>query len=303
MRTFVALSVLVVLSMMVSLSILFTWPTTSSSVKRAVPTISDAAWMTYFNDKGRVDNRRFADFAALLNTPQVLATVDEKIAPRATEKESYKVAVLGDSMVDVMGDFPFLKDQLKKYFPKTEFIIFNYGAGATTIEVGLSHLLADYTYLGQSKTALLNLSPDIVVVESFAYNHWDNTQGDLDRQWLALADIAGTIQRRSRDIKIIFAATIAPYCPTYTDGSANLPPERKLIECETVKSYLRNTVNFATSQKYPLADAYNASLVNDEGLPNYINQKDHIHPSNLGQELFSEKVAQVVAEVLYTPHN
>ncbi len=296
MRTIVALSVMTVLSLLASLSIILTYPKNPRN-QRGQSTISDAAWMTYFNNKGQVDNRRFADFASLLTTPQVLGA-ESDITPRNTQKELYKVAVLGDSMIDTMGDFAYLKEELKKYFPKTKFEIYNYGAGATTIEVGLSHLLADFTYNHQTKAALLNVNPDIVVVESFAYNHWDNTQGDLDRQWLAMADIAGTIKRRSKDIKIIFATTIAPYCPTYTDGSANLPPERKLIECETVKSYLKNTINFATSQNYPLADAYTASLINDEGLPNNINQKDHIHPSELGQQLFSKILAKTISKVI-----
>jgi hypothetical protein len=297
MRNFVIISTLAVLSILVSLSIVFTWPQDAGTTRK-MPKISEAQWITYLNGIGQAETRRFSNFASLLASAQVLGESDTQISPTQTTKESYKIALLGDSMIDTLGDFPYLAQELSKYFPQTEFKFYNYGAGATNIETGLSHLLSDYTYLGQKKTALLNVNPDIVVVESFAYNHWDNTQGDLDRQWLAMADIACTVKRHSKDIKIIFAATIAPYCPTYTDGSANLPPERKLIECETVKNYLKNTINFANSQNYPLADAYSKSLVNGEGLPNYINQKDHIHPSEFGQQLFSQKVAEKIAAVI-----
>lgn len=198
-------------------------------------------------------------------------------------------------MVDTLGaTLPHLMIALKERLPHKSFTLLNYGAGATNIESGLTRLTNDYDYLGEHKKALLSQNPNIVVVESFAYNHWEGTQSDLDRQWLTINKIIETIKTRNPSTKIVLAATIAPYCPTYTDGSANLPPERKYTECETVKKYLQNMVNFATSQKYPLADAYHASLSGSDGNPKYINQGDHIHPSDTGKALFSQKLAQAI---------
>ena len=98
--------------------------------------------------------------------------------------------------------------------------------------------------------------------------------------------------------KIVLAASIAPYCPTYTDGSANLPQPRKQVECETVKVYLQNLVNFAASQHFLLADAYHASLNGTEGNPKYINQGDHIHASDSGKKLMAEKIALALGSVI-----
>lgn len=226
------------------------------------------------------------------------AEVVDKIGG-APVKNTYTVAVLGDSMIDTLGpDLPDLKSELAGRFPGTTFKLLNYGAGATDMDRGVERLTNDYTYLGVAKKALLSTNPDIVVVESFAYNHWGNTQSDLDRQWLTITKIIDTVKRHNPQIQIVLASTLAPHCPTYTDGSANLPPERKYAQCATVKNYLQNVVNFATSQNYPLANVYHASLKGKDGDPKYINQGDHIHPSDEGKKLFAQKVAEAIVYVL-----
>ena len=243
------------------------------------------------------------EFAELISPPQVLgaetenpeAALDSENEASPSGKSHYTVAVLGDSMVDTLGpDLPHMVKALKERFPLVTFTLLNYGAGATNIESGLSRLTNDYDYLGVHKPAVLSQNPDIIVIESFAYNHWEGTQSDLDRQWIAIAGVIETIKIRNPSTKIVLAATIAPFCATYTDGSANLPLERKFSECQTVMKYLQNLVNFATSQNYPLADAYHASLNGTEGNPKYINQSDHIHPSDSGKQLFAEKVSQAI---------
>ena len=108
----------------------------------------------------------------------------------------------------------------------------------------------------------------------------------------------GLVKTRNPDTKIILATAIAPYCPTYTDGSANLPEPRKFIQCETVKAYLQNTVRFAESENYPLANAYAASLQGNEGNPKYVNSGDHIHPSDAGKELFSKLLVEKIEKML-----
>lgn len=209
------------------------------------------------------------------------------------------VAVLGDSMVDTLGpDLPHLKMALKNYLPNVSIHLYNFGVGASDIDAGLTRLTNSYVYLGETKNSVIGVNPDILIVESFAYNHWENTKSDLDRHWLTLAKIVDTVKNDSPDTKIVLAAAIAPYCPTFTDGSANLPEPRKNRECAAVKAYLQNLVNFAKSQKLPLADAYHASLNGTEGNPKYINQGDHIHPSDAGKQLFSQKVAEQINRIL-----
>lgn len=212
-------------------------------------------------------------------------------------KAQYTIALLGDSMIDTLGrDLPHLKQALKERYPTISFTLLNYGVGASNIEHGKDRLTNGYTYLGESKPPLLSQNPDIIIIESFAYNHWNNNQSDLDRQWLTIAKIIDTIKQHNPQTKIVLASTIAPYCPTYTNGSANLAEPYKFIACTTAKAYLKNMVNFATSQNYPLADAYHPSLQSDgNGAPKYINQGDHIHPSDAGKALFAEKVVEAIS--------
>jgi lysophospholipase L1-like esterase len=79
-----------------------------------------------------------------------------------------------------------------------------------------------------------------------------------------------------------------------------LPIDRKFTECQTVKVYLQNTINFATSQHFPIADAFHASLKGTDGDPLYINQGDHIHPSDAGKTLFADLVTEAIGEALNT---
>lgn len=265
----------------------------------------------YLEDKGVTDNApefSFGDLVAYAE-PAILGVSTPPSPHKDTytdsasigdEKDSYTVALFGDSMIDTLGTA--LTDvgvALSKQFPDKIFTLYNYGAGGENIEAGITRLTNSYTYLGQQKPSLLSIKPDVVVIESFAYNHWTDSQSDIDRHWLAIAKSIETIKRYDPNIKIVLAATIAPYCPTYTDGSANLPPERKLFQCQTVKKYLDNMYRFATSQNYPLANAFHESLLGDgNGAPTFINQTDHIHYSEKGRTLFANEVAEAIAQVL-----
>ena len=258
----------------------------------------------YFTDKGTGAALSLGSFAALLNETAdsmkqaVLGTHNQTPPTYPAIKGSYKIAVVGDSMVATLGDMKGLNNELKALFPNATFKIVNAGAASTTIDYGLYRLTNSYNYLGEEKPSILSLNPDIIVIESFAYNHGDDTLGDLNHQWLTIAEMIKKIKEVSPQTKIILATTIAPHCPTYTDGSANLPPERKWKECKTVKKYLQNMTDFARSQNYPLADSYQASLnAQGEGKKEFI-ANDNIHPSDKGGKLFAESVAQKIKEVL-----
>ncbi|RJR15315.1 SGNH/GDSL hydrolase family protein [Candidatus Microgenomates bacterium] len=233
-------------------------------------------------------------------TPEPSAESKElRIGGAALTKKAYTIGFLGDSMIDTLGpDMPEVKTALRRNFPGVTFTLINHGVGGANLEQVAAHLTNNYSYLNESRTAALDQNPDIIVIESAAYNHWDNTKSDLDRQWLTLAKMVDTIKARNPAIKIVIAATISPYCPTYTDGSADLPVERKFVECEAVKAYLQNAIHFANSQNLPLVDAYHASLLGDgqeNGNPKYINEGDHIHPSEAGKRLFGEKLAAILS--------
>lgn len=211
-------------------------------------------------------------------------------------KNLYSIAVLGDSMVDTLGEgFPALADKLNESFPAKSFAIFNYGQGATDLESGLFRLTNGTNYLDKYYPPLLSYKPDILVVESFAYNHWGGQKYDLDRQWLGIAKILDTIHHESPFTQVILAATIAPNSKIFGDGKLNWPTNLKSDSATITKAYLQNMINFAVSENYPVADAYHASLgTNGEGLPIYINNGDHLHPSPEGAKLFAEKIVETI---------
>jgi len=214
------------------------------------------------------------------------------------KKTHYTIALLGDSMIDTLGrDLPHLRDLLTKEYPDYTFNLLNYGQGGTDLDSGLFRLTNSTNYLGTDYPALLSQKVDILIVESFAYNHWSGQFFDLDRQWLTIAKIIDTVKINSPKTKIILAATIAPNTKTFGDGKLNWPKQLKWDGATVTKGYLQNIVNFATSEHYPLADAYHPSMDNNgDGLEVYINQSDHLHPSNEGALFFSQKILETIKQ-------
>jgi len=207
------------------------------------------------------------------------------------------IAVLGDSMIDTLTpSLPQLQTALQEYYPTTKFNLLNYGGGGSNIEDGLNRLLNDHEYLGKKIPSLISQKPDIIVVESFAYNNFGNSESGINRHWLDLGAIVHNIKTLLPDTKIVLAATIAPNSIVFGNGikDSHFTALDKLEKSKTIRLYLQNLVNFATSENYPLADAYQPSLFNDEGYLPFINSGDHLHPSGPGGEFFCDTVAKAI---------
>jgi lysophospholipase L1-like esterase len=209
-------------------------------------------------------------------------------------KKQFTIAVLGDSMVDTMGPgLPYLEKALKNYYPNYQFNLLNYGAGGTNIEYGIQRLTSDYEYLGKSIPALVSTHPDIVIVESFAYNPWGDQQTFLDKHWLAMAKVVDVLKAQTQ-AKIMFMATIAPNKDNFGSGPAgvNWSKDQAWAHADKISKYLENTLRFAASQNIPVIDAYHPSIVNGDGDLSYINPGDHIHPSVAGCEFIASLMAK-----------
>jgi len=227
-------------------------------------------------------------------------------SPTATagtaKKRSYTIAFLGDSMIDTMGpELPAVNNKLSATYPTTDFTLLNYGAGGTNIDYGIERITNGYTYLGNQIPSLVSTRPDIVVVESCAYNPFPDADGGINRHWIALAKAVDTIRENLPGAKIIIAATIAPNSTVFGDGAAGVAfgAQDKIERTTVIKQYLDSTVKFAASQHLPLADAYHASLNgNGDGILTYINGGDHIHYSDAGRALFAQKIVSAIQAVL-----
>lgn len=248
--------------------------------------------------KPEVSFAQLAPAAAVLGTSvETTPTPAPAPTPLPARKKNFTIAVLGDSMADTLGtDVPDLGVQLSKFYPGVNFNLLNYGVGATNIEYGLTRITNGYNYLDKQIPSLASKNPDVVVVESFAYNPLPN-ETTLDRYWLDLAHIIDSIKSNLPGAKILIAATIAPSAKTFGDGADGLSFSQtdKQQRVNLIKSYLEDAIAFARGEHLPLADAYHASLGSDgNGLETYINQGDHIHYSPAGRVLFAAKIAQAI---------
>lgn len=207
------------------------------------------------------------------------------------------IAVLGDSMIDTLGpNIPQLQKALTQYYPHKKIKILNYGASATTIEYALFRLTNNYQYLGKTVPSLISQNPDVVVIESFAYNNFGNNQTGFDKQSGFLNNIITTIHDKLPKANILLTSTFAPNSLIFTNGSQNTPLNalEKVERTTTIKNYLENFITYAKNKHLPYADAYHPSLIQNEGNRDFINSKDNIHPSVYGGEFFCDTLAKAL---------
>ena len=199
--------------------------------------------------------------------------------PHTTNKKSYTIAFLGDSMIDTMGPgLPAVQSRLHGLYPATNFNLLNYGVGATNLEYGIDRITNSYNYLGNQIPSLASTHPDVVVLESFAYNPFPDADGGVNRHWLDLGRAVDTLRQTIPGVKIVIAATIAPH-PSEVMSADHVA---------VIASYLESTIAFANGEHLPLADAYHGSV------PEFTNPGDHIHYSDAGRAFFAQKVTEAI---------
>lgn len=199
------------------------------------------------------------------------------------------IALLGDSMVNTLGPTFFnLTQSLYRYYPNYRlFRTLNFGKGSDTIDGGLSRL-----------SDLVNQKPDIIVIESFAYNNFGNTPTGFNHHQEILNQIISTLQSKLPNSKLVILATIAPNPNLFAKGVYDFDSPTRLEKTQTIGKYLQRTVSYAQSNNLPLANVYQPSLVNEIGDPLYIDSIDHIHPSSQGKEL----IGNILAKTIFDNH-
>lgn len=220
--------------------------------------------------------------------------------PHVTRKPHMTIALLGDSMIETLrSGVPDLKKKLISYYPNTAFTILNDGVGSTTIDSGIDRLTKDYVVNAKKIPSVVSQQPDLVIVESFAYNPYTLDEGALTRHWLALARIVDIIKQELPDSRMLLAATITPNAKTFGDGAPfiSYSDNEKHEKVMTIKAFLDNTVRFARSENIPLANAYNPSVMRDgNGNWTYISPTDHIHYSTKGRLFFVDTLYEAIVD-------
>lgn len=222
---------------------------------------------------------------------------------KTSKKLFYRIVFLGDSMTDFLGeDFEFVQTALLTKFPKTRFEILNYGVGATDLASGSARLTQSVTRHDKTLQPIFSINSDIIVLESFAYNQGSTTPSEIAKYKLTLNEIISKV--REKNIELILARTIAPNSKVITDGipGFNFSEKEKKEKAETVSKYFEIFKTIATQSRLPLADAYVLSLDNTlEGKLIYINEKDHLHPSEEGLKLYSQTVVKQIEKLIVLP--
>lgn len=234
------------------------------------------------------------------SAPTPIAAPSPASITHGTRKSHMTVALLGDSMIDTLEPgVPDLQRKLTSYYPQTAFTILNYGLGSTNIDDGIKRITNDFVRNGVKIPSLVSRFPDLVIVESFAYNHYPMNESALTRHWLSMAAIVDRIKDHLPEAKILLASTITPNAKTFGDGAPGISYTdiEKHEQVVAIKAFLDNTVRFARSEDIPLANAYNPSTMRDgNGNGLYISPVDHIHYSTKGRLFFVDTLFDAIID-------
>lgn len=213
-------------------------------------------------------------------------------------KGEVTIALLGDSMIDTMGDLKNLELALGQYYPNVTFKLLNYGVGSTPIESGLKRLTQSFKNHDSDFPPLLLKNPDIVIVESFAYNHPPDTLEGTTAYKETLSQILREL--KAHGVEAVVLSTVGPNEETFALGAPGISwsREQRKIEAQAVEAYLTIAAEVAKTTNTPFVDAYHPSLdPSGQGSQIFINPQDNIHPSQAGIELVSDLIAQKLKEI------
>lgn len=220
------------------------------------------------------------------------------------KKNKIRVVTTGDSMTASFGEgAPILANALNAKWPEKEFDVINQGVGGTRVGYGLWRLKNEYEWRDKKHPPLISLDPDIVIIESFAYNN--ATDGFTDDALNHFRDmhrqIVETLQEET-NATIIFIATFAPDMDNFLKSVPayyNTPLSIRHRMAKERMAYLEEAIKVANELNLPLVNAYQRSLDNvKKGIPlaSNINPIDWIHPSECGMKLVAQEIVNTLSQ-------
>lgn len=232
-------------------------------------------------------------------TPTITPTPGLTLTPTPTAvpltKDWYTIAIIGDSMVDTMGErLEYLEHSLVKKYPKTRFKLYNYGRGSTNVEEALEMVDKEFKHQDRHYPPITEIKPDIIIVGSFAYNPF--YPYDRNRHWLGLTRLVQAMEKITPNVYIL--AEIAPLREGFGRGPMGVNWPRSAVRSHTKKiiDQLENAVGLSKALNLPLIDAFDQSLSErgKEGKAEYISQSDNIHPSVEGHQFMADLIAEKI---------
>jgi len=224
--------------------------------------------------------------------PQPVSTSLNQLQPILT-KDHYSIALIGDSMVDTMGDNgDYLRFELAKKYPNVQFVIYNYGKGARNVEQGLADFHEPFSYKDRNYNSIDTVKPDIIIVGSFAYNPFN--PHDRNHHWLKYTQLVQEAQKITPHTYML--AEIAPVRTGFglTPNGVAWDPQSAWSHTGKILEQLQNVLSLSQTLHIPAIDAYTPSLKEGgtEGRRELINTADNIHPSVAGHEFIAQKIAE-----------
>jgi hypothetical protein len=233
-------------------------------------------------------------------TPTWIPTPQPSTTQPKFTKDSYKIAILGDSMIDTMGEtMNPLSRELAVQYPSLKFNLYNYSMGATTVYQRLDGFGSSFDYKTRHFPPLSDLRPDIIVVASFAYN--PRYPFVRDEHWLGLAGLIDKALNITENVYVL--AEIAPLSYDFGRGAgetAGWSDTQRFNHAKVIVDQLENAIGLGAAKGISVINAYYPTKTAGAfGGKVYTNSSDGIHPSAAGHALMARLIATTIEGSLY----
>jgi hypothetical protein len=218
--------------------------------------------------------------------------------PNLAYSRSYRIMLVGDSMIGSLGpNAQLLRQHLIEYYPDHEFVNYNYGFGATSIETLPNRLVNETEYNDQTYPSILSQGFDLIIVGSFAYNplSQEYAGNGIAKHISFLNDSIRKIIQTKPDSVVAIMTPIAPSKEYFAKGVYDLTSEERKLWAEERIAYIESVINYANEKEIPLINVYAKTLSPDgDGNLKYISKDDYIHPSPEGVDLMSKTIVEFI---------
>jgi GDSL-like lipase/acylhydrolase family protein len=249
-------------------------------------------------DKGVTMAEYFEKFNKELNKEEIVEEVlgeetsNEELV--STRSGSLTIAIIGDSMVDTMGTgLPYLAKILNPKYPNMVFNFLNYGIGSENIKMASERIGDNYIYKDRSYPKINELSADVIIVESFAYNPIGDVEDNKTEYIGKLIELFNTA--KSQGARVVFLASIAPLKVEFGLGPGGIGWQEndRWQHATKIQGFMELGIATAKNMEIPIIDAYHPTLLkNGEGTKAYVSSHDGIHPSEKGHEYMAWLISE-----------
>ena len=210
-------------------------------------------------------------------------------------KNKYKIAIVGDSMIETMGDnLDYLATALKQKYPDTEFEMYNYGVGSENVLEGSDRLVKSFAHGKRNYPPITDVKPDVIIVGSWAYN--PPAEYDKNVHWNYLAGIINKSKEISKKVYVL--AEVAPLEDDFGKGpkGVNWPAELVAFHIQKIVELMQNARHLPNALDVGLIDVYSQTTQDNSpyGKNEYVDTSDHIHPSVLGHTITAETIRDTI---------